>query len=1069
MKIQKIWYVLFLVFLLLGLSSCKKSEEDITEQERQKMDEMFYSIFSQYDINNITENLNLIYEKDGYLISYQSNNPNIISDDGVINPGIDDQRATMDVTITSQTIDLSLTKTFVMKILSKKPIPIRELVNASGIYKIKAIVSAICRNVVYLEDGSGKGKITLPKKFLSMIAEGDEVLITFDDSQEENIVRFEVLSQFNTISKSVKLVNLSGTEQNYYRRADLAELIVDNIDIDPTNVESDIIVTLTDGVTKKDLVVANKIISSDEKTLFLLNDLEIGDIVRVQNIICDEELYYISDSVFERTKKVEITYSSIVDIKKEGIFYLRGRVEHVLLNAFIIKDEKGSKLIHNPNELFVEVGKFYSFRVESSFSDNIELTLKRVKELDFELDVDSNPIFFTSELLELLNEKPIDSYIYSELIGEIIEIDDEKVLVPFGTKGTYIYFNKGVGDSYVGENVKVVGFLTESLPNGFSMILDKIDLAQNVKISPISVEFALSKTNLELYESEKIDVLIYPYYANYNNEYEIKFSRNDVINIDKDGNIRAIGFGEVNIMVITSNNVIDQLTIKVDASDNNRLAYYLFGFDHIDIAVLEKINFKPLDENHTYSYSYDSNLIHLLNNKLSALDLGVTEIIARVDDKVDVKIKVVISGDKNSGYDIIPDIVNKEVVTVYSIDEFNDVLMNAYLNRNVSINIKFGYNPESNNPIDLVDPRLFEIALVSFNTYYIENGHAIMATFTALDGLRGTIETGYKPNELNNLINVNRLLDIYGIYQNKRSNDFDQFKLYEVGTNVVNVKTTQELFVSIEKGYVPNFILSNSRAEHLFNIAKQILRNIITDDMTDAMKVKTIYDYIVTNVELDKDASKSQDKNLKANDLEGAFSGLASEEGLAKMFVVLCGIEGIKAKLVRGTNQTNQKYWNYVEIDGINYLVSLSNAITLSLVDSQLGKFYNRSVAYINYEFFLKDSTILKRSFPTIKKFSEIDDTETYNFLKEEIIYDSNIDYEINSQEEFNYLFRLIKSFNFNKGYYVTFSSKNFMITNDKIKQALIDSGITDDFYLSDLSTENHKMYVLYFKKTDNN
>ena len=109
------------------------------------MDEMFYSLFSGYDINKISEDLNLITDIDGYTVTYHSNNPDVISDEGKIYQGIDSKKATFSATITSPNIDLSLTKTFVFTISAVAPIPIRELYNASGVYKVKGIVSAIYR------------------------------------------------------------------------------------------------------------------------------------------------------------------------------------------------------------------------------------------------------------------------------------------------------------------------------------------------------------------------------------------------------------------------------------------------------------------------------------------------------------------------------------------------------------------------------------------------------------------------------------------------------------------------------------------------------------------------------------------------------------------------------------------------------------------------------------------------------------------------------------------------------------------------------------------------------------
>ncbi len=1068
MSIKK-FIVIFLMLIFLGsFTGCKKTQVDVTEQEREKMNDVFYTLFSDYDINKIAENLNLINEKDGYIISYHSNNPDVISDEGVIYQGLDDKKATMTVTIRNEELDLSLSKTFVMTILAVSPIPIKDLYNASGIYKIKGIVSAIFRNVVYLEDSTGKTSVLLSRDKINKISEGSEVLITFDDSLEEKIIRFEVLSNDNSIAKSAQIDDFKDVERNYYRRVDVSGLTVEDVLFDPTNIESDIILTLTDGSYTKQLLVDGKSEKLQEEDRLLFYDLEIGDIVEIKNIISDDVLCYVSDSKIVRTKQVVISYTNVNDIDREGMFYLKGRVEYVLLNSFVIKDATGSRLIYNPSELPIVEGQVYSFRVDATFNEVIELTLKRSKELDEVLDISSDPIVVTDTLMELLKDNPLDNYLYVEMIGEVIDADIEKALVPYGTTDTYIIFNDNISSSFVGENVKVIGFLAKNQSDEFRMIVDKIYLAENTRINPIRIEISAKTNELNIYDELKLETIISPYYANYNNDVTFELNKKGVITIDGSGNVRAIGFGSVQVTAKTSNNVINHFVISVGNLDNKKTTSLLFGFDKIKLSVVDDIEFKPINLEHTYQYVYDTSLLFINNNRLKALDLGETIVKVIVDDAIEVEIEVEIIGDKNNGYEVIPDIKNNDVISVTSTEEFNDVLLLSYLNKYQRVNIRFDYDIESRNPVDLIDPRIYEVMLVSFNTYYIEKGHTIMVDFLSLDGLRGTVEEDFVRTNYPMLVNANILLSTIGNYGKRRSEDFDYFKIYDIATEIVNVKTSQELFVALEKGYLPNFNLYNSRAEFIFNQAKDILRQIITDDMDDVAKIKQIYDYIVLNVNLDKSLSQSSEKNLKANDLEGAFSGIATEEGIAKMFVVLCRIEGIKAKLVKGSNQSTKKYWNYVEIDNINYLVSIPDAITLSTIEGKVGEFYSRSVAFINYDMFLKETSILTKFYPIIPKYFDVYDNNNIQFLKFINIYNSNIDYEINSQEELDYLFSLIKSLGLKNDYYVYFSSKNFMITKDKIKQAFDNNGIVDDYYFVDYSIDNNKLYCIFVNASDN-
>ena len=171
--------------------------------------------------------------------------------------------------------------------------------------------------------------------------------------------------------------------------------------------------------------------------------------------------------------------------------------------------------------------------------------------------------------------------------------------------------------------------------DNIDMILDKIDLAENAKISPIRVEIDAATDELSLYDSVDLFATIFPYYANTNNEITWSIDRSDVITITKDGKVRAIGFGKVTVTVGTKNNVFDQFVINVANIDNDKLAYYLFGRSEILVTVLDEIRFLPTNLEHTYTYSFDESLISIEGGRLRALDLGETEILVTVDGKED--------------------------------------------------------------------------------------------------------------------------------------------------------------------------------------------------------------------------------------------------------------------------------------------------------------------------------------------------------------------------------------------------------------------------------------------------
>ena len=1071
-KNKKILFNIFIIIALLFSSllvSCKSREEERIEEEKAKMSAIFASLFDEYDMNNIEDNLKFENDIEGYNIIYKSNNLDAISDDGVIYRGANDKIATVEVVITNETSDVSLTKTFNFNVKAVSPMTILESHNATGIYKIKGIVSAINNEVIYIEDSTAKTKVLISSDYIKFINQGDEVIFTYDDSSDDKFVDLEVLSSGNQISKKITLSNLLDSERNYYRRADIYDLVITDISFDQFNLDEDILLTLSDGNSTQNLSINKSYLVNDEDLSELVSDLEIGDVLTINDIVCDDYLYYTFDSSIERTNKTEIVYSSTNSINKEGIYYVKGKVVYDLYDFFIIADSTGNKVVLNPNHKVIEVGKSYSVRLEAVFSDNLEITLKKIKEIDQDISVSSSPIYVNGYLINLILDRPIESNLYVEMIGEIVYEEGNHYLIPFGTTDIRVSFNRDISDAYLNENVSVVGYLNTISNNEINMIIEKIEFASDVVITPLIVKIDSSKKEFNLYDVINLKAIIYPEYANFNNNVTWEYDNNNVIKLDENGLIKAVNYGKVTVTAITGNNLIDRMTIEIKNVDNDYNAYLLFGSSEININSTDSYTLRPLITKFDYQFTYDEAMISVDGFTITPKSFGKTDLIVNVDGVTDVIIHLNIIQNSSYGYDSPFTNISKEVVIVKSKKEFNEALINGYLNRYTRMSLKFDYFVESSNPVDLIDKSFYEIGRVEFNTYYIEKDRTIQATFYSLDSSRATVETTNPTSSDPHNIYINDLLKHLALYENGRSEYFEDFKIFESNLGVCDIWTCQELYLMLEKGYAPNFPSKSSYVYFIFNEAKKILRNIVTDDMNDYLKVKAIYDYIVLNCELDKDATVSTKSNLKSNDLEGAFSGLASEEGLAKMFVVLCRIEGIKASLVRGENRYYSKHWNTVNIDGVDYLVSLGDGIESSRNNYNLNELYPFAFSYINYNYFLTNSTMFRDTYPQIVKGSDTMDTLSYNVFKDELIYNSSIDYQINSQDELNYLFSLISTFNLKKDYYIYISSYNFMIARERIQRALDFAKSLDQFIIVDFTRDtNNKVYGIFVKVGNN-
>ena len=171
----------------------------------------------------------------------------------------------------------------------------------------------------------------------------------------------------------------------------------------------------------------------------------------------------------------------------------------------------------------------------------------------------------------------------------------------------------------------------------------------------------------------------------------------------------------------------------------------------------------------------------------------------------------------------------------------------------------------------------------------------------------------------------------FHLYISARQSGFEDFAIN--AREGVSVSTSDQLFFAIEAGYRP-LPVEGSVAEKLYELAKDVCRTYIDDGMTDYEKVHTIYDWLGKNVIYDynivsemagiepSDAAYNKFYSYDSFYLEGVLeNGVAVCNGIAKTFVVLCGIEGITALKVNGQASGGAHAWNKVLINGKWYIV----------------------------------------------------------------------------------------------------------------------------------------------------
>ncbi len=159
---------------------------------------------------------------------------------------------------------------------------------------------------------------------------------------------------------------------------------------------------------------------------------------------------------------------------------------------------------------------------------------------------------------------------------------------------------------------------------------------------------------------------------------------------------------------------------------------------------------------------------------------------------------------------------------------------------------------------------------------------------------------------------------------NERGENFEDFPLVRENKGEVAVENSEQLWYAANRGYLP-VPKEGSVADEIFSEAKNVLRRIISDDMTDLEKLKAIYNYLCCEIRYDRATANSGAQDLISAQcyyLEGVFlNRLAVCDGKAKAYCLLAAMEGIP--VLRATAEREDfsgHAYNYVQLEEKWYL-----------------------------------------------------------------------------------------------------------------------------------------------------
>lgn len=141
--------------------------------------------------------------------------------------------------------------------------------------------------------------------------------------------------------------------------------------------------------------------------------------------------------------------------------------------------------------------------------------------------------------------------------------------------------------------------------------------------------------------------------------------------------------------------------------------------------------------------------------------------------------------------------------------------------------------------------------------------------------------------------------------QSIRENHYDAFPYKNYAKSLYGIWNTQQLWYALEHKYLP-FCIPDTSADLTLKKAKQILREIVREGMSDEEKIFAIYSWFGDNVQYDHqyvgDFYQSvlqyypEAATSRAFHVEGSLiDGLAVCEGYAKAYLLLLRLEGIES------------------------------------------------------------------------------------------------------------------------------------------------------------------------------
>ena len=302
----------------------------------------------------------------------------------------------------------------------------------------------------------------------------------------------------------------------------------------------------------------------------------------------------------------------------------------------------------------------------------------------------------------------------------------------------------------------------------------------------------------------------------------------------------------------------------------------------------------------------------------------------------------------------------------------------------------------------------------------------------------------------------------------KRGESFEDFPITKNNNGTIAVYNPSQLVWAMEYRLLPTFPLADSKAEYLYEQAKDILRRIVTDDMTEVQKCKAIFDYICQNAVYAVDyydRTTPVDYYPPEQSVMGFFErGRVVCEGYAETFVLLAGIEGIEAYRVSGDLQANRMdghMWNAVVLDGKWYEICATQSDNTMrgwpdnwFDEEAQGAGHDTH----SYRHFLVDNAYFKEAYPYQNVPKDASFANVYDVHLIDKLPGKDFDYIIESSAELEKVLREVVSLGLKGNYYINLTFRGLEPSFDMLEPIMKRLGYKGEYtYTSPIESLNGK------------